>query len=148
MRQLQFVCRKVMIFNRFAPLVVACIALLAASPSGGNTAAANAAAENPTALRVLKPLAEAGDTFAQYTLGLMYRRGWNTTQDLVQALKWLNLASSRASPGADRDMALFARADVAASMSPEQRDEAQKLSQEWFAELVRRNAAERSSASR
>lgn len=97
--------------------------------------------DDPPAMRQLGPLAEAGDTFAQYTLGLMYRDGWDAPKDVVRALKWLSLAASRSPPGSEREAAVLARADVAAQMSADQRDEAQKLAQEWFSQLVLRDAA-------
>jgi TPR repeat protein len=93
-----------------------------------------------TALRVLRPLAEDGDAFAQLALGFMYLNGWNTPQDYVQARKWFNLASSRSPPGADHDAALLGGNLVAAKMTPAQIDEAQTLTQEWFSDLLRRHS--------
>ena len=96
-----------------------------------------------TALRVIRPLAEEGDAFAQLALGVMYLNGWNTQRDFVQARKWLNLASSRSPPGPDHDAAVFDRDLVAANMTPAQIDEAQKLSQEWFSDLLQRHGVHR-----
>ncbi|MBV9552919.1 MAG: SEL1-like repeat protein [Alphaproteobacteria bacterium] len=88
-------------------------------------------------------MAESGDTFAQYTLGVMYRNGWDVPQDLVQALKWLSLAMSRSSPGSDRNVASLARTDVAAKLTVAEREEAEKEARDWFDELARRGSAAR-----
>jgi len=45
-----------------------------------------------TALREWEPLAEQGDAYAQYNLGLMYFNGLGVPQDEKTALKWLTLA--------------------------------------------------------
>ena len=127
--------------NRFSLRILSSAAVFGWALFSAVPAPANQTSESATAIRVIRPMAEAGDNFAQYTLGLMYGRGWNVPQDLVQALKWLTLASSRAVPGPERDVAMLARADVSAKVSPAQRDEAQKLAQDWFDDLVRRNAS-------
>jgi len=41
------------------------------------------------------PLAEQGDTFAQFNLGLMYDNGEGVPQDYAEALKWFRLAAER-----------------------------------------------------
>jgi hypothetical protein len=48
-----------------------------------------------TALKVLRPLAENGDTRAQSTLGLLYYRGRAVQKDDAEALKWFRLAADR-----------------------------------------------------
>jgi uncharacterized protein len=48
-----------------------------------------------TALKLLRPLAEQGDTRAQSTLGLLYYRGRGVREDHAEALKWFRLAASR-----------------------------------------------------
>ena len=114
-----------------------------ANPDAGNQRGAYVTAlqrgDYVTALRVIRPLAEEGDAFAQLALGVMYLNGWNTPRDYVQARKWFNLASSRSPPGRDHDAAVLGRNIVAASMTPTQIDEAQKLTQEWFDDLLRRD---------
>ncbi|WP_246648815.1 tetratricopeptide repeat protein [Bradyrhizobium canariense] len=42
--------------------------------------------------------AEQGDTRAQYSLGLLYDRGFGVPQDIVEASKWLNLSTAAAPP--------------------------------------------------
>ena len=41
-----------------------------------------------TALRLTRPLADQGDDFAQYNLGIMYARGQGVAQSLAEAFKW------------------------------------------------------------
>jgi len=48
-----------------------------------------------TALKVLRPLAEAGDRRAQSTLGLIYYRGRGVPQNDAEALRWFRLAADR-----------------------------------------------------
>ncbi len=48
-----------------------------------------------TALRLLRPLAQAGDAQVQATLGVMYDNGTGVTQDYQEALKWYRLAAAQ-----------------------------------------------------
>ncbi len=75
--------------------------------------------------------AEQGHAKAQYNLGLMYVGGLCVPQDYVQAHVWINLAVSNLPPGKDRDKAVEHRDIVAATMTPAQMTEAQKLAREW-----------------
>ena len=45
-----------------------------------------------TALRDFKPLAEQGDVFAQFNLGLMHANGQGVLQDHKTVVKWYGLA--------------------------------------------------------
>jgi hypothetical protein len=47
------------------------------------------------ALREWRPLAEQGDAFAQYNLGIPYRKGRGVQQDDVQARKWYEKAAAQ-----------------------------------------------------
>ncbi|MFN3078054.1 MAG: SPOR domain-containing protein [Alphaproteobacteria bacterium] len=51
--------------------------------------------EVPQALRRLLPQANAGDTGAQYEIGVLYANGDGVPQDLKQAARWFRLAESR-----------------------------------------------------
>ena len=42
------------------------------------------------------PLAEQGDSLAQYSLGLLYDKGQGVPRDIVEANKWLNLSTAGA----------------------------------------------------
>ena len=48
-----------------------------------------------TALRLWKPLAEQGNSSAQYNLGLMYDNGRGVAQDYKTAVKWYTLAAQQ-----------------------------------------------------
>ena len=51
------------------------------------------------ALRILRPLAEAGEAEAQYYLGEMYSNGLGIAQDYDEALQWYRLAVEQGHPG-------------------------------------------------
>ena len=57
--------------------------------------AASERGDYATALREFLPLAEEGDTDAQYHLGLMYADGHGVSQDHAEAVKWYRMAASR-----------------------------------------------------
>jgi TPR repeat protein len=77
--------------------------------------------------------AEQGEAKAQFNVGIMYAHGQGVPRDDVQALKWLDLASSHsgASEKATRERAVRNRDKLAARMTPAQIAEAQKLAREW-----------------
>ena len=52
------------------------------------------------ALQYLKPMAIAGNSTAQYWLGIMYYEGKGVTQDDVEAYMWLTLAADQGNRGA------------------------------------------------
>ncbi len=84
-----------------------------------------------TAWWLWRPLAEQGNAHAEHALGVKYRDGLGVPRDYVQAHKWFNLAASRSPPDEDRDLAVQGRDAVAASMTPAQIAEAEKLAREW-----------------
>ena len=45
-----------------------------------------------TALKEWKPLAEQGDPYAQYSLGVMYAKGDGVLKDMTKAKYWFNKA--------------------------------------------------------
>ncbi|GBE11232.1 sel1 repeat protein [bacterium BMS3Bbin12] len=47
------------------------------------------------AMRLLTPLARAGNAGAQYTIGYLYYYGYGTNRDPQQALKWIRRAAAR-----------------------------------------------------
>ena len=75
--------------------------------------------------------AEQGDDIAPLHLAAMYGHGEGVTRDYVQAHMWSIIASSRLSPGEDRDGAVRNRYIVEGEMTPEQIAEAQRLASEW-----------------
>ena len=57
-----------------------------------------AAAENgdyKTAMKLWKPLAEQGDAYAQYNLGVIYINGYGVPEDDKEAVKWYRLAAEQ-----------------------------------------------------
>jgi uncharacterized protein len=82
------------------------------------------------AARFYQMAAERGDGQAQYNLGLAYARGEGVEQDLVKAHLYFNLAAARLNHPRGRAAAKN-RDHVAAEISPEQREQAQKLAREW-----------------
>ena len=80
----------------------------------------------PTAVRLIRPLAERGDANAQYNLGVLYDNGLGVPQDRVRAYMWLNLAAMQG-----RESAATIRDLVTLLMTPVQVSEAQKMTQEW-----------------
>ncbi len=48
-----------------------------------------------TAVRLMRPLAEQGDTAAQNNLGLMYSNGQGVPQDYAEAMKWYRIAAEQ-----------------------------------------------------
>ncbi len=75
--------------------------------------------------------AKQGNANAQFFLGFMYDAGRGVPQDYAHAHLWYNLAASRLPPGEGRDIAAKNRDIVAATMTPAQISEAEKLAREW-----------------
>ena len=51
--------------------------------------------DNDTALRILGPLAEAGDRYAQDDVGLMFFKGYGVAQDFSQAVFWFRRSANQ-----------------------------------------------------
>ncbi len=62
-----------------------------------------------TALREWRPLAEQGYARAQYTLGLMYRKGLGVVQDYKTAVKWYTLAAEQGLARAQHNLGVLRR---------------------------------------
>ena len=60
-----------------------------------------------TALKEWKPLAEGGDTDAQYNLGIMYDEGQGVPQDYQESAKWYTIVAEKGYPEAQRQVALL-----------------------------------------
>ena len=87
------------------------------------------------ALSEWEPLAEAGDPYAQFYLGVMYGEGQGVRADLVHAFMWFTLAKSRLPFGENRERVLKNLNIVAAIMTPEQIAEASSLADEWHPKI-------------
>jgi TPR repeat protein len=77
--------------------------------------------------------ADQGHAVAQYNLGVIYERGQGVQQDYARANMWFNLAASHEPNDSFpfRGLAVKARSEVAAKMTPAQIDEAQRLTSKW-----------------
>lgn len=53
-----------------------------------------------TSMQLFRPLAEQGNTIAQYNVGVMYENGKGVPQDYTEALKWYRLSAARGGAGA------------------------------------------------
>ena len=78
-----------------------------------------------TALREWLPLAQQGNTRAQFNLGLMYDEGRGMPQDYGQAYLWFNLAAANFSSDTDREKAVHIRDWAATRLTPVQLTEVQ-----------------------
>ena len=65
-----------------------------------------------TALKEWTPLAEGGDSVAQYNLGLMYHNGWGVPQDYKEAIRLYTLAAGQGYAMAQTNLgAMYGRGD-------------------------------------
>jgi TPR repeat protein len=87
--------------------------------------------------RRYRQAAESGSIEAQGSLGLKHAAGFNVSQDLVEAYKWLTLAAERAS-GLDQQTYAKARDSVAEELSPAQIEDAQRLARHWLEAFQRK----------
>jgi TPR repeat protein len=79
--------------------IAASVALLSAWSEGSgpfkNAIAAYEKGDYPTALRLMRPLAEHGDAVAQHNLGVMYATGHGVPQDYATAASWYRKAAGQ-----------------------------------------------------
>ncbi len=62
-----------------------------------------------TALRIMRELANQGDTKAQYNLGVMYRMGQGVEQDYAVAARWYRKAADQGDAKAQYNLGLMSR---------------------------------------
>ena len=60
-----------------------------------------------TALRLWSPLAEQGEPYAQYYLGLMYSLGYGAPQDDAASVKWYRMAADQGDPRAQANLGIM-----------------------------------------
>jgi TPR repeat protein len=94
-------------------IVAVILAVLACAPvtAGPLEDAAVAArrGDYPTALRLFRPLADQGNSYAQHSLSAMYAKGVGVPQDYAEAIKWLRLAADKGLAIAQNDMGIMYR---------------------------------------
>ena len=85
--------------------VVACVVLGMSGAARADwfydAAAAIARRDHQSAVNILKPPAEQGDSFAQNLLGEMYANGMGAAQDYKTAVKWFTLAAEQGNADAE-----------------------------------------------
>lgn len=74
--------------------------------------------------------AEQGNSFAQYSLGLLYDRGHGVPRNIVEASKWLNLAAAGA-PARAREARVRIRDAVTQKMTRGEIAQARLRALEW-----------------
>src|SRR6266446_5952317 len=82
--------------NRLGLASLALAATLAGGAFAGPLEDAGAAykrGDYATAMKLVRPVAEQGNTSAQYNLGTMYYNGEGTRRDYAEALKWYRMAA-------------------------------------------------------
>ena len=76
-------------------------------------------------IALTRPLADQGDDFAQYNLGIMYARGQGVAQSLAEAFKWFRLSANQGNASAQYSLGvMFAEGNGV----PQNNDEAVK----WY----------------
>jgi TPR repeat protein len=76
------------------------------------------------AIRLFRPLAEAGNPKAQNQIGLMYRKGEGTARSPARAFMWFSLAAKRGDAKAKAGLR-----DVSKTMTPGEISQAQQMAQ-------------------
>jgi TPR repeat protein len=87
-----------MVIGRLISILFPLLVLLFAAPAWADVETGRAAFDDgdyATAKRELAPAAEAGDTEAQYLIGLMFMHGAGEVQDFVEAAVWFRKAAER-----------------------------------------------------
>ncbi|MEX2282354.1 MAG: tetratricopeptide repeat protein [Gemmatimonadota bacterium] len=69
--------------------------------------AAVARGDHETALRLVRPLADQGNTTAQYNLGVMYEHGEGAPRDYAEAAKWYRKAAEQGHPTAQYNLGVM-----------------------------------------
>src|SRR5262245_50685230 len=90
-----------------AIIVVLSLAAPAAAGPREDVEAASASGDYATALRLLRPLADQGDAFAQLNLGVMYDNGRGVPRNYAEAAKWFRLAADQGLANAQLNLALM-----------------------------------------
>ncbi|MDD5463131.1 MAG: tetratricopeptide repeat protein [Methylococcales bacterium] len=73
----------------------------------GDAGAAYVKGDFAQVVNLLRPLAVAGNSEAQYKLGVMYDQGQGVTQDYQQASKWYRLSAEQGKPGAQYNLGVM-----------------------------------------
>ena len=58
-------------------------------------------------IKLIRPFAEKGDLFAQYTIGVLYSEGRGVSQNYYEAKKWWHLAAEKGEPHAQYNLGVL-----------------------------------------
>jgi TPR repeat protein len=93
---------------RRAAMAALLAAAMLGSPAHGDpldeATAAYKAGDYDGAVKLLRPLANAGNRAAQYDLGMLYNEGKGVAQDPVEASKWFRMAAEQGDRDAEHDL--------------------------------------------
>ena len=92
--------------KRFVALCLMAVALATAPAFSDFQAGVDAfdKGDYETALREFQPIAEQGNSSAQFNLGVMYDNGLGVPQDYKQAVKWYRLSAEQGNAGAQYNL--------------------------------------------
>lgn len=76
------------------------------------------------AIRLFRPLAEAGNAKAQHLIGIMYHKGQGVARNSVRALAWFSVAAKHG----DREAEATLR-ELSKAMTPEEISQAREMAQ-------------------
>jgi TPR repeat protein len=76
------------------------------------------------AIRLFRPLAEAGNAKAQHLIGVMYHRGQGVARNSVRAFLWFNRAAARGDARAKAELR-----DVSQTMTRQEISQAREMAQ-------------------
>lgn len=83
-------------YRFFLFLIVLCLGFSIPAIGGwGEGVAAYDKKDYATALQEFRPLAELGDSSAQFALGVMHNYGYGVSKDYAQAVKWYRKAAEQ-----------------------------------------------------
>ena len=74
------------------------------------------------AIRLFRPLAEAGNARAQHLIGVMYHRGQGVAHNTVRALAWFSVAAKRGDHEAEASMR-----ELSKTMTPDEVSQARDM---------------------
>ena len=91
----------------FSALALCLWALGAAADPWEDATAAYNRGDYAAALRLVRPLADQGDSQAQYNLGVLYHNGKGVPQDYSEAVKWYRKAAGQGVDAAQYNLGLM-----------------------------------------
>ncbi len=122
-----------MIYARGLPLPALIAALFLVLQTSSATAGpledgvkAYSRADYATAMKLLSPLADAGNIDAQYSVAMMYQKGQGVTEDKVKAHMWYDLAARKGDKDAAAD-----RDSMESGMTPQQVSDSKAAAASW-----------------